>query len=233
MAIFKETKDFLSNKTALVVSTTLVVAMIIGLLLFNIFNSDSVSVDEDVVDTPSVSSTPSESVTEEPEQEVTAEPTLSSVEVDPYVPPVYEAPVQEVYEAPVQEVYTEPTYVEPTYTEPVQEPVVEGYVPYVDVTSTEIIPEYTEPVVSPTEQVASGASPNYDMWMSIAQCESGGNWSINTGNGYYGGLQFLTSSWLSAGGGQYAPRADLATMEQQMLVADNLLAIQGRSAWSC
>lgn len=236
MAIFKETKDFLSNKTALVVSTALVVAMIVGLLLFNIFSSDSGSVDEDVVDTPSVSSTPSttpsESVTEEPEQEVTAEPTLASVELEPYVPPVYESPVQEAY--------TEPTYVEPTYTEPVQEPVysepapvVEEYAPYVDVTSTEIIPEYTEPVVTQTEQVTSGVSPNYDMWMSIAQCESGGNWSINTGNGYYGGLQFLTSSWLAAGGGQYAPRADLATMEQQMLVADNLLAIQGRSAWEC
>ena len=59
-------------------------------------------------------------------------------------------------------------------------------------------------------------------WDAIADCESGGNWSINTGNGYYGGLQFLTSTWLSAGGGQYASRADLATREQQIAVASTL-----------
>ncbi|HTH05652.1 MAG TPA: transglycosylase family protein, partial [Ilumatobacteraceae bacterium] len=48
------------------------------------------------------------------------------------------------------------------------------------------------------------------MWDQIAQCESGGNWHINTGNGYYGGLQFLTSTWLAYGGGGFASRADLA-----------------------
>ena len=48
-------------------------------------------------------------------------------------------------------------------------------------------------------------------WDRLAQCESGGNWHINTGNGYYGGLQFDTSTWLSYGGAAYAPRADLAT----------------------
>src|SRR5438445_10057974 len=45
-------------------------------------------------------------------------------------------------------------------------------------------------------------------WDAVAQCESGGNWSINTGNGYYGGLQFSASTWLAYGGGAYAPRAD-------------------------
>jgi len=59
-------------------------------------------------------------------------------------------------------------------------------------------------------------------WDAVAQCESGGNWSINTGNGYYGGLQFLTSTWLAYGGGRYAPRADLATRSQQIAVASTM-----------
>jgi hypothetical protein len=59
-------------------------------------------------------------------------------------------------------------------------------------------------------------------WDAIAQCESGGNWSINTGNGYYGGLQFLQATWIGAGGLRYAPRADLATREQQIAVASTL-----------
>jgi LysM repeat protein len=60
------------------------------------------------------------------------------------------------------------------------------------------------------------------MWDRIAACESGGNWSINTGNGYYGGLQFSQQTWVGAGGLQYAPRADLATPEQQIVVASKL-----------
>jgi LysM repeat protein len=70
-------------------------------------------------------------------------------------------------------------------------------------------------------------------WDAVAQCESGGNWHINTGNGYYGGLQFSQSSWAAAGGLQYAPRADLATKDQQIAVAEKLLALQGPGAWSC
>lgn len=68
-------------------------------------------------------------------------------------------------------------------------------------------------------------------WNAIAQAESGGDWHINTGNGYYGGLQFKQSSWEAAGGLQYAPRADLATPYQQALVAENLLRMQGPGAW--
>lgn len=64
-------------------------------------------------------------------------------------------------------------------------------------------------------------------YSAIAQCESGGNWSTNTGNGYYGGLQFSQSTWEGAGGLEYAPRADLATPEQQMTVADRI----PRSSW--
>lgn len=59
-------------------------------------------------------------------------------------------------------------------------------------------------------------------WDAIADCESGGNWSINTGNGYYGGLQFSYDTWLGAGGGRYAEYAHLATREQQIAIASTL-----------
>jgi uncharacterized protein YabE (DUF348 family) len=68
-------------------------------------------------------------------------------------------------------------------------------------------------------------------WDAVAACESGGNWSINTGNGFYGGLQFDYGTWLSYGGGAYAPRADLATREQQIAVATTLYNARGSSPW--
>lgn len=74
---------------------------------------------------------------------------------------------------------------------------------------------------------------NAAMWDRIAQCESGGRWNINTGNGFYGGLQFMTSTWLSSGGGDFAPRADLATREQQITVANRLYARAGLQPWGC
>ncbi|WP_406381942.1 transglycosylase family protein [Streptomyces sp. NBC_01618] len=81
---------------------------------------------------------------------------------------------------------------------------------------------------------ATGASAaSVATWDAVAQCESGGNWSINTGNGYYGGLQFSQSSWAAAAGTQYAPRADLATKAQQIATAEKLLAMQGPGAWGC
>ncbi|MFJ8575796.1 transglycosylase family protein [[Kitasatospora] papulosa] len=81
---------------------------------------------------------------------------------------------------------------------------------------------------------ATGASAaSVATWDAVAQCESGGNWSINTGNGYYGGLQFSQSSWAAAGGTQYAARADLATKGQQIAAAEKLLDLQGPGAWSC
>lgn len=83
---------------------------------------------------------------------------------------------------------------------------------------------YKRSVSAPT--VASGS-----VWDRLAQCESGGNWRINTGNGYYGGLQFSYSTWLGYGGGAYAPRADLATREQQIAIAQKTLAGQGWGAW--
>jgi hypothetical protein len=68
-------------------------------------------------------------------------------------------------------------------------------------------------------------------WDAVALCESGGNWSINTGNGYFGGLQFSPTTWLAFGGGAYAPRADLASKSQQIAVAEKVLAVQGPGAW--
>jgi resuscitation-promoting factor RpfA len=79
---------------------------------------------------------------------------------------------------------------------------------------------------------ASAAAPND--WDAVAACESSGNWAINTGNGYYGGLQFSQSTWAAYGGTEYAPRADLATKAQQIAVAERTLDAQGPGAWpSC
>ncbi|MEI2765451.1 MAG: transglycosylase family protein [Dermatophilaceae bacterium] len=74
---------------------------------------------------------------------------------------------------------------------------------------------------------------NEAMWDRIAQCESGGNWSINTGNGYYGGLQFNYSTWLSNGGADFAQRADLASRAEQITIANRLYAARGLQPWGC
>jgi len=76
--------------------------------------------------------------------------------------------------------------------------------------------------------VEANAQPNWD---AIAACESSGNWGINTGNGYQGGLQFAPGTWASHGGLTYAPAANLATREEQIAVANNVLASQGIGAW--
>lgn len=78
---------------------------------------------------------------------------------------------------------------------------------------------------------SSASASTASVWDSVAQCESGGNWSINTGNGFYGGLQFTQSTWTEFGGGQYASRADLATKEQQIAIAQKVLVGQGPNAW--
>jgi len=79
--------------------------------------------------------------------------------------------------------------------------------------------------------LAAPASAATHDWTGVAQCESGGNWSINTGNGYYGGLQFSSPTWLGHGGGDFAPRADLATPAEQIAVAERVLLTQGVGAW--
>ncbi|KUI27612.1 Resuscitation-promoting factor RpfB [Mycobacterium sp. GA-2829] len=68
-------------------------------------------------------------------------------------------------------------------------------------------------------------------WDAVASCESSGNWAINTGNGFYGGVQFKQSTWEAYGGLRFAPRADLATREEQIAVAEATRAGQGWGAW--
>ncbi|MYT72790.1 MULTISPECIES: transglycosylase family protein [unclassified Streptomyces] len=68
-------------------------------------------------------------------------------------------------------------------------------------------------------------------WDCLAECESGGDWHANTGNSYYGGLQFYQPTWEDHGGLAYAPRADLATRAEQIRVAEEVLRTQGWQAW--
>ncbi|MGC4933910.1 transglycosylase family protein [Gordonia sp. DT30] len=69
------------------------------------------------------------------------------------------------------------------------------------------------------------------VWDSLAQCESTGNWAINSGNGFYGGIQFDQNTWDRWGGQEYAPRPDLATREEQIAIAEKTQAAQGWGAW--
>lgn len=99
-------------------------------------------------------------------------------------------------------------------------------------------PRHVEPEPAPApapeprpEPAPAPAAPSGSVWDRLAQCESGGNWAINTGNGYYGGVQFAQGTWEGHGGTQYAPRADLATREQQIATAERVLASQGWGAW--
>ncbi|MFF3767982.1 transglycosylase family protein [Streptomyces sp. NPDC001922] len=82
---------------------------------------------------------------------------------------------------------------------------------------------------------ATGAqAADADTWDRVAQCESGGLWSADAGNGFYGGLQFTQEMWEEYGGRDYAPRADLASRSQQISVAEKVLADRGPEAWpSC
>ncbi len=74
------------------------------------------------------------------------------------------------------------------------------------------------------------AAPDSE-WDQVARCESGGNWAINTGNGYHGGLQFSPGTWAGHGGTKFAPTANMATKDQQIAIAEQVLATQGRGAW--
>ena len=96
-------------------------------------------------------------------------------------------------------------------------------------------------VVTPAQPktVRVGAKPgtevppveNGEIWDRLAQCESTGNWAINTGNGFYGGIQFDQNTWERQGGLRYAPRADLATREEQIAIASVTQQRQGWGAW--
>lgn len=83
------------------------------------------------------------------------------------------------------------------------------------------------PLIGMSSAHAAGAG----VWDKVANCESSGDWSVNTGNGFYGGLQFAASTWKAYGGTAYAPRADLATRNQQIAVAEEVLRGQGPGAW--
>ncbi|MEU0193265.1 transglycosylase family protein [Streptomyces afghaniensis] len=86
-------------------------------------------------------------------------------------------------------------------------------------------------VAAPLMAAGNASAATASEWDAVAQCESGGNWSINTGNGYYGGLQFSASTWSGYGGTKYASTADQATKEQQIEIAEKVLASQGKGAW--
>ena len=82
-----------------------------------------------------------------------------------------------------------------------------------------------------TSLATSPATAASTVWDRVARCESGGNWKINTGNGYYGGLQFSSRTWRGFGGGKYASRANRATKAEQIAIARRTLATQGPGAW--
>ncbi|MEU2228011.1 transglycosylase family protein [Streptomyces sp. NPDC018347] len=86
-------------------------------------------------------------------------------------------------------------------------------------------------VAAPLMAAGNASAATSSQWDAVAQCESGGNWSINTGNGYYGGLQFSASTWAAYGGTQYAAQANQAGKAQQIAVAEKVLAAQGKGAW--
>ncbi len=116
---------------------------------------------------------------------------------------------------------------EKVLTEPVPEKIRVG-------TAVEEEPEADE---EPAEEPGEGtgeAGPSGGNWAALAECESGGNWSINTGNGYYGGLQFSLNSWLGAGGGKYAPYPHEASPAEQIATAEVLRSSGGWGHWpSC
>ena len=86
-------------------------------------------------------------------------------------------------------------------------------------------------VAAPLVATGSASAATASEWDAVAQCESGGNWSINTGNGYFGGLQFSASTWAAYNGTQYAASADQASKAQQIEIAEKVLAGQGKGAW--
>jgi peptidoglycan hydrolase-like protein with peptidoglycan-binding domain len=82
-----------------------------------------------------------------------------------------------------------------------------------------------------TVVLAAGAGAHETVWDRVAMCESSGNWHINTGNGYYGGLQFSFTTWKEFGGQRYAWTANLATKAEQIAIAQKVLRVQGPGAW--
>lgn len=86
-------------------------------------------------------------------------------------------------------------------------------------------------VAAPLMAAGTASAATASEWDRVASCESGGNWSINTGNGYYGGLQFSSSTWAAYGGKAYAAQANQASKSQQIAIAEKVLKGQGKGAW--
>jgi uncharacterized protein YabE (DUF348 family) len=129
---------------------------------------------------------------------------------------------------------------EPTAPEPTQQPAEEQSSEQQSSDQPTSQPEAAAPTPAasepePTQAAAPAPSSGGSgvNWDGIANCESTNNWSINTGNGYYGGLQFDEGTWLSNGGGAYADRADHATREQQIAIAEKVYASRGLQPWAC
>lgn len=87
------------------------------------------------------------------------------------------------------------------------------------------------PVAAPRAPAPPATYSGDSVWDDLARCESGGNWSINTGNGYYGGLQFSYGTWHAYGGGEFAEYPHEATREEQIIVAERLRADRGYAPW--
>jgi LysM repeat protein len=86
-------------------------------------------------------------------------------------------------------------------------------------------------IAAPLMAAGNASAATSSEWDAVAQCESGGNWSINTGNGYYGGLQFSSSTWAAYGGTAYASTANQASKSEQITIGEKVLAAQGKGAW--
>lgn len=96
--------------------------------------------------------------------------------------------------------------------------------------ATTTVPAAVEPVAEEVAPLVTGGGSGAN-WDALAQCEAGGNWSTNTGNGFSGGLQFHHQTWVGFGGLEFAPEAWMASREAQIVVAERVLASQGRGAW--
>ena len=131
----------------------------------------------------------------------------------------------------------EPTTEQPTESQPSQEQSSEQQGSEQPTSSQEATAESAAPASQPEPTTAAAPAPSSGgsgvNWDGIANCESTNNWSINTGNGYYGGLQFDEGTWLSNGGGAYADRADHATKEQQIAIAEKVYSERGLQPWAC
>ncbi|MEU9549611.1 transglycosylase family protein [Streptomyces werraensis] len=86
-------------------------------------------------------------------------------------------------------------------------------------------------IAIPLLGAGAASAADGETWDRVAECESGGSWSQNTGNGYYGGLQLTQDDWENYGGLEFAPSADEASRNQQITVAERILADQGVGKW--